>query len=75
MRRLNKRPEAAASARAAPVPDSGRHLRLRYLRLLPPEQAIMTLKALATAVRRKLTRLLATGMPREQLFCRNINEP
>ncbi|MBS2976757.1 fertility inhibition protein FinO, partial [Klebsiella pneumoniae] len=70
--KLEKAKQAAeADARnAAPAPDKAVKTPppVRYLRLLPPEQAIMTLKAFWPQLfDGNSPRLLATGM-REQLF-------
>lgn len=75
--KLEKAKQAAeADARnAAPAPDKAVKTPppVRYLRLLPPEQAIMTLKAFWPQLfDGNSPRLLATGM-REQLFADIVN--
>jgi hypothetical protein len=74
--KLEKAKQAAEAARnAAPAPDKAVKTPppVRYLRLLPPEQAIMTLKAFWPQLfDGNSPRLLATGM-REQLFADIVN--
>ncbi|EOG3584650.1 fertility inhibition protein FinO, partial [Klebsiella pneumoniae] len=64
---------AARNAAPAPVKAVKTPPQVRYLRLLPPEQAIMTLKAFWPQLfDGNSPRLLATGM-REQLFADIVN--
>lgn len=70
-----KQAAEAAARNAAPVPVKAVKTPppVRYLRLLPPEQAIMTLKAFWPQLfDGNSPRLLATGM-REQLFADIVN--
>ena len=70
-----KQAAEAAARNAAPVPVKAVKTPppVRYLRLLPPEQAIMTLKAFWPQLfDGNAPRLLATGM-REQLFADIVN--
>ncbi|HBU2715459.1 TPA: fertility inhibition protein FinO [Klebsiella pneumoniae] len=70
-----KQAAEAAARNAAPVPVNAVKTPppVRYLRLLPPEQAIMTLKAFWPQLfDGNSPRLLATGM-REQLFADIVN--
>ncbi len=77
-RKRNEKAKQAAEAdarNAAPAPDKAVKTPppVRYLRLLPPEQAIMTLKAFWPQLfDGNSPRLLATGM-REQLFADIVN--
>lgn len=73
--KLEKVKQAAEAAKrnAAPVKVVKTPPPVRYLRLLPPEQAIMTLKAFWPQLfDGNSPRLLATGM-REQLFADIVN--
>nr|QTX14551.1 IncF plasmid conjugative transfer fertility inhibition protein FinO [Klebsiella pneumoniae] len=74
MRRLNKRPKPTrATLRRRRIKAVKTPPPVRYLRLLPPEQAIMTLKAFWPQLfDGNSPRLLATGM-REQLFADIVN--
>lgn len=68
-----KQAAEAATRNAAPVKAVKTPPPVRYLRLLPPEQAIMTLKAFWPQLfDGNSPRLLATGM-REQLFADIVN--
>ncbi|MDZ3173926.1 fertility inhibition protein FinO [Klebsiella pneumoniae] len=68
-----KQAAEAATRNAAPVKVVKTPPLVRYLRLLPPEQAIMTLKAFWPQLfDGNSPRLLATGM-REQLFADIVN--
>lgn len=68
-----KQAAEAATRNAAPVKVVKTPPPVRYLRLLPPEQAIMTLKAFWPQLfDGNSPRLLATGM-REQLFADIVN--
>lgn len=68
-----KQAAEAATRNAAPVKEVKTPPPVRYLRLLPPEQAIMTLKAFWPQLfDGNSPRLLATGM-REQLFADIVN--
>jgi hypothetical protein len=68
-----KQAAEAAARNAAPVKAVKTPPPVRYLRLLPPEQAIMTLKAFWPQLfDGNSPRLLATGM-REQLFADIVN--
>lgn len=68
-----KQAAEAATRNAAPVKAVKTPPQVRYLRLLPPEQAIMTLKAFWPQLfDGNSPRLLATGM-REQLFADIVN--
>lgn len=68
-----KQAAEAAARNAAPVKAVKTPPPVRYLRLLPPEQAIMTLKAFWPQLfDGNAPRLLATGM-REQLFADIVN--
>ncbi|EMH3470919.1 fertility inhibition protein FinO [Klebsiella pneumoniae] len=68
-----KQAAEAAARNAAPVKAVKTPPQVRYLRLLPPEQAIMTLKAFWPQLfDGNSPRLLATGM-REQLFADIVN--
>ncbi|HBR2700951.1 TPA: fertility inhibition protein FinO, partial [Klebsiella pneumoniae] len=73
--KLEKAKQAAEADARAPAPDKAVKTPppVRYLRLLPPEQAIMTLKAFWPQLfDGNSPRLLATGM-REQLFADIVN--
>ena len=70
--KLAQAKQAAEAAASQPAPEAVKAVKtpgpVRYLRLLPPEQAIMTLKAFWPQLfDGDSPRLLATGM-REQLF-------
>ena len=75
--KLAQAKQAAEAAASQPAPEAVKAVKtpgpVRYLRLLPPEQAIMTLKAFWPQLfDGNSPRLLATGM-REQLFADIVN--